>query len=309
MGEGVLMTEESGVWSAGTEVAPPTGLPAYLNLTSISCPTTDSCSGVGTITTPTNSANVEGLLVSTTTVPPQRALTVSATGPGSGTISSAPAGISCGSACTTSYEIGTAVTLTATPAAHSNFLGWSGGGCSGTGTCRVPIDSDQTVTATFGVAYTLTVQNSGTGSGVVYSVPAGIQCGSFSGSVCAFKFDTGTQVTLSPWYYADSTFRGWSGGGCSGAGDCEVTVSADTTVNAKFALRPCVVPKIDGKTLTVAKRAIDSHDCTVGKIKHLVSRTTKKGYVISQEPKPGERLKHGAKINFTVSTGAAHRRG
>jgi predicted lipoprotein with Yx(FWY)xxD motif len=41
------------------------------------------------------------------------------------------------------------VTLTATPAAYSTFSGWSGGGCSGTGTCAITVGSDATVTATF----------------------------------------------------------------------------------------------------------------------------------------------------------------
>jgi P pilus assembly chaperone PapD len=41
------------------------------------------------------------------------------------------------------------VTLTATPSQGSSFTGWSGGGCSGTGACRVTLNSDQTATATF----------------------------------------------------------------------------------------------------------------------------------------------------------------
>jgi hypothetical protein len=41
------------------------------------------------------------------------------------------------------------VTLTASPAPGSTFTGWSGSGCSGAGTCRVTMNSDTTVTATF----------------------------------------------------------------------------------------------------------------------------------------------------------------
>ena len=41
------------------------------------------------------------------------------------------------------------MTLTATPASGSTFAGWSGGGCSGTGTCTVAMSADQNVTATF----------------------------------------------------------------------------------------------------------------------------------------------------------------
>jgi hypothetical protein len=44
------------------------------------------------------------------------------------------------------------VTLTATAGPGSTFAGWSGGGCSGTGTCVVTVTSATTVTADFGVA-------------------------------------------------------------------------------------------------------------------------------------------------------------
>jgi beta-lactam-binding protein with PASTA domain len=64
-----------------------------------------------------------------------------------------------------------------------------------------------------------------------------------------------------------------------------------------------VVPKVKGKTLRAAKRAIKSHACSVGRIKHSTSWTVKKGHVISQKPRPGRRLKHGAKVNLVVSKG------
>jgi hypothetical protein len=41
------------------------------------------------------------------------------------------------------------VTLTATAASGSTFAGWSGGGCSGTGTCTVTMTADKSVTANF----------------------------------------------------------------------------------------------------------------------------------------------------------------
>ena len=66
-------------------------------------------------------------------------LTVSKTGTGTGSVSSSPAGITCGATCANSFDYGTVVTLTATPATGSDFTGWSGGGCSGTGTCVVSV--------------------------------------------------------------------------------------------------------------------------------------------------------------------------
>ena len=41
------------------------------------------------------------------------------------------------------------MTLTAAPAAGSTFAGWSGAGCSGTGTCVVTINAATSVTAQF----------------------------------------------------------------------------------------------------------------------------------------------------------------
>lgn len=85
--------------------------------------------------------------VSFSVKPPQ--LTVAKSGGGTGTITSAPLGISCGGTCTASYDPGTSVTLTAAPDTDSQFAGWSGG-CTGTAkTCNFALNADTTVTATF----------------------------------------------------------------------------------------------------------------------------------------------------------------
>jgi virginiamycin B lyase len=76
-------------------------------------------------------------------------LNVYKSGSGGGTVTSNPAGINCGSTCSHDYDSGTPVILTATPAVGSTFAGWSGSGCSGTGTCYVSMTADRTVTATF----------------------------------------------------------------------------------------------------------------------------------------------------------------
>ena len=62
----------------------------------------------------------------TTANPVTYNLIVTKAGTGSGTVTSNPAGINCGTDCTESYASGTVVTLMATAAADSTFAGWSG---------------------------------------------------------------------------------------------------------------------------------------------------------------------------------------
>jgi hypothetical protein len=187
----------------------------------------------------------------------QRLLTVSKTGTGFGTVTSDPPSISCGITCKYDFDQGTVVTLTASASTGSTFAGWSGLACSGMGDCVVTMDAAETVTAEFTLdQYTLTVDKEGTGSGTVTSNPAGIACG----ATCADDFDYGTVVTLTTVTSAGSVFRGWSGAGCFGTGDCIVTISAAETVTATFnSQEPLTVHK-DGTgsgTVTSTPAGID----------------------------------------------------
>jgi hypothetical protein len=76
-------------------------------------------------------------------------LTITKGGTGAGSVTSVPAGINCGATCAFDYTNGTAVTLTAVPSSGSSFTGWSGAGCSGTGTCTVTMRTAQSVRAMF----------------------------------------------------------------------------------------------------------------------------------------------------------------
>ena len=82
------------------------------------------------------------------TTPQSFGLAVVKAGTGSGTVTSTPAGITCGTSCSGNYASGTAVTLTATPASGSTFTGWSGM-CSGKNSCTVTITADTAVNANF----------------------------------------------------------------------------------------------------------------------------------------------------------------
>ncbi len=141
-------------------------------------------------------------------------------------------GINCPDDCTEPYSPNTDVTLTATANANYTFTGWSGA-CTGTGNCVLTMNSDRSVTATFGSVqpqqHTLTVSKLSTGSGTVASTPGGIDCG----SDCTETYLSSASVTLTATAGADSTFTGWSGA-CTGTGNCVLTMDSDKSATATF---------------------------------------------------------------------------
>src|SRR5205085_5175356 len=167
----------------------------------------------------------------------QRVLHLHFSGGGSGQVRSATPGFTCSAGCDQSIAAGATVHIDAVPAGGSRFDGWSGA-CSGTGGCDVAMDADHDVTAAFSTlpppppsSSRLTVVMIGKGSGRVTSSPAGIDC--TSPATCLLTVATGSSVSLSESADANSTFIGW-GGGCSGAGGCNVTVTGETVVWANF---------------------------------------------------------------------------
>ena len=184
-----------------------------------------NCAGTGTCTVTMSVArNVTATFVVANT------LVVTKTGSGTGTVTSDVGGINCGATCSADYTGGTAVTLTAAAPSGSRFAGWSGEGCSGTGTCAVTMSQGRNVTANFVAIHTLTVAKTGSGSGTVSSNVGAISCG----ATCADEYDEGTSVTLSAPAAAGSRFAGWSGASCSGTGTCTVTMSQARNVSASF---------------------------------------------------------------------------
>jgi hypothetical protein len=75
----------------------------------------------------------------------------------------------------------------------------------------------------------LTIGLAGDGAGTVATAAGAISCL----PVCSQTFVTGTQMTLTANPAPGSTFAGWSGG-CVGTGPCQVILTADTTVTARF---------------------------------------------------------------------------
>lgn len=129
---------------------------------------------------------------------------------------------------------GAGMILTATATGGYFFAGWSGAGCGGTGTCTLTMDTTKSVSAIFlPLTPRLTtsiadITNAGTGT--ITSVPAGINCP----ADCTELFANGTMVTLTATADAGSLFTGWLGGGCSGTGECVVSMGDFTTVQAMF---------------------------------------------------------------------------
>jgi hypothetical protein len=163
------------------------------------------------------------------------ALSLSAAGAGSGTLTSNTGGLNCTSTagttagtCSASLAGGTAVTLTATPATGNTFTGW-GGACSGSSTtCTLTMDAAKSVTAsfnigalssqtiTFGVAPTITV--GGTGS---------VSATATSGLPVTFSSLTTSTCTVS-----GSTVSGVAAGIC--------TLAANQSGNSSFSPAPQV---------------------------------------------------------------------
>jgi uncharacterized repeat protein (TIGR01451 family) len=109
----------------------------------------------GTITNTMNVSANEGdlaptnnLVMQDTTVVQTFTLTVATAGAGSGTVTSDLGGINCPGTCSAPLAMGTAVSVTATPAAGFSFTGWSGA-CSGTDECSVTMNANRKITATF----------------------------------------------------------------------------------------------------------------------------------------------------------------
>ena len=80
--------------------------------------------------------------------PVMHALGIARAGSGAGYVSSTPARIDCGDACSATFAQGSTVTLNAVPDPGSIFTGW-GGVCIGTGACVIAMNAPVSVTANF----------------------------------------------------------------------------------------------------------------------------------------------------------------
>jgi Divergent InlB B-repeat domain len=174
------------------------------------------------------------------------ALALTKSGAGNGSVTSNPAGITCGSDCSEIYSSGTVVSLIATPASGSTFAGWSGDSDCSDGIVTMSVNKSCTATFSLNPAgYGLTVNiasglsSGGSGGGTVTSSPLGINCG----TDCSEVYSSGTIVSLAATPAAGSTFAGWSGD--SDCSDGLVTMNTNKSCTATF--------KLDTAMLTVVR--------------------------------------------------------
>jgi len=207
---------------------------ASSNTTVATIDATGLATGRGAGTTTITATDGSGASASTTLrVRDLVALSVIREGDGTGSVSSSPLGISCGTDCSEPYDRGTSVTLTPAPAARSTFDGWRGCDTVAGTTCTVTMGVARSVTATFSLQrFTLTVRKTGLGSGTVTSSPPGITCG----SDCTEPYIIDTVVTLTATWNLPNVFMGWTG--CDTVGStgetCTVTMRAARSVTADF---------------------------------------------------------------------------
>jgi RHS repeat-associated protein/uncharacterized repeat protein (TIGR02543 family) len=194
-------------------------------------------------------------------------LKITKAGTGNATVTSSPIGIDCGATCRAEFKAKSNVTLTVAAATGSSFKSW-GGACKGTApSCTVSLKEAQNVTAiTELLPITLNIAKTSSGTGIVTSVPAGIDCGITCSAIYSPKlaayyddsrksrehedsdgddghkhdddYDHGKPtalVTLIATPATGSTFQGWSGACTGTAATCTVTMDQTKSVTADFA--------------------------------------------------------------------------
>ena len=166
-------------------------------------------------------------------------LTVAKTGAGAGTVTSLPAGISCGSACSFSFSDGQAVVLTAVPASNSAFTGWSGAADCADGS--VTMNAATSCTANFDLLPDLIVSvlsapaSAGAGSQISVSETTKNQGGPAAGSTTRYYLSAN-----STWEATDTPIGaraiGTLAAGASSPATVQSTIPAGTATGNYYVL-------------------------------------------------------------------------
>jgi PASTA domain len=299
-GPGLLLTETSGTWGTGVEATLPANAAAtqqFVGLSSVSCSSAGNCGAVGSYNT---SVSNDAVLLRETGG--SWSAGVKATLPANG----APQdqidlnAISCPSA-TSCTAVGDYVDRGGN--IRGLMLSRSAGGWSKAVEAALPADADTTSPNQLGGLKSVSCASAGNCSAVgTYRdkkhTPQDLVLTETAGSWAA-----GVEATVGQ---KASYGAGLTSVSCPTAQRCGAVGGFEQGRGDLFnssATRPCLVPKLRGKTLPAAKRSIKTAGCSVGTIQHAGSSKIERGRVISQTPKPGTRLKHGAKVDLVVSRG------
>jgi len=175
-------------------------------------------------------------------------------GAGGGTVTSSPAGITCGSTCGASFETGSYVTLTAVPDAVSQFNPslWQSVTCvegitnaNIQGQCTVLADAFDSIIVTFQhKPISVTLGFAGSGSGSVSGFGSGRTC--VSTCTQQYTYNQAQALFLTPTPDTGSLFAGWTASPCASptSNPCAFNIGAsNVSLTAVFNLIP--------RTLTV----------------------------------------------------------
>ena len=227
-----------------TDIAPTNG--SYANGTIVELTATpdtgyqfDGWSGDASGTTnPLSITMDENKSVTAIFSPIQHTLTTSAT---NGTITADLAPIN------GTYDYGTVVELTATPATGYQFDGWSGDASGTANPLSITIDADKTVTAMFSpIQHTLSITS--TNGTVTMSVQ------SINGT-----YDYGTIVELTATPNSGYAFAGWSGDASGTTNPLNVTMDTDKNITALFTSTLSVIDNEFKNVLKVYPNPVRDH--------------------------------------------------
>ena len=161
-----------------------------------------------------------------------RRVTIIRDGTGTGTVTSSPPGIDCGTtSCSALFE--DAVMLTAVPGANAEITSWSVAGCGQSTTCVVPADATP---VTVSISFTLAGSSSvslvftGNASGEVYVVKEGAGLIATCFASCDVPAEPGDMLIFRA--STPSTFGGYSGACTTTEAACYMSVpTGSSTVN------------------------------------------------------------------------------
>jgi hypothetical protein len=143
---------------------------------------------------------------------------------GAGTIKSEVPGVDCAASCTTQWDQGSLVSLTASPGSNDRFVRWAGS-CIGDGDCSLKLDQAVTATAVFG-PLRIPVRATTAGRGTIKCTPK-----------CTKSFAAGELLTLHAEPVKGWRFSGWSGA-CKGTRlTCSPATDFALSVRATFRRR------------------------------------------------------------------------